>query len=45
MRVLHEELAKGVAPADALRAAQLAAIRDQKPVEQWAAFAVTGVAR
>lgn len=45
MRVLHEELAKGVAPADALRAAQLAAIRDGRPVEQWAAFAVTGVAR
>jgi CHAT domain-containing protein len=44
MRVLHEELAKGVAPADALRAAQLAAIRDKKPVEQWAAFAVTGMA-
>jgi CHAT domain-containing protein len=45
MRVLHEELAKGVAPADALRAAQLTAIREGQPVEQWAAFAVTGVAR
>jgi CHAT domain-containing protein len=45
MRVLHDELAKGVAPAEALRTAQLAAIREGRPVEQWAAFAVTGVAR
>lgn len=45
MRVLHEELAKGTAPADALRAAQLAAIAGDRPVEQWAAFAVTGIAR
>lgn len=45
MRKLHEELAKGATPADALRAAQLAAIRDGRPVEQWAAFAVTGAAQ
>ncbi|HVG25345.1 MAG TPA: CHAT domain-containing protein [Thermoanaerobaculia bacterium] len=45
MRALHAELAKGVAPAEALRAAQLAAIRHGTPVEEWAAFAVTGVAR
>lgn len=45
MRALHEELARGADPGDALRAAQLAAIRDGRPVHQWAAFAVTGVAR
>ncbi len=45
MRVLHEKLAKGTEPADALRAAQLAAIREGRPVKEWAAFAVTGVAR
>jgi hypothetical protein len=45
MRVLHEELAKGETPAKALRDAQLAAIRDGQPEKQWAAFAVTGVAR
>ncbi|HEX6087154.1 MAG TPA: CHAT domain-containing protein, partial [Thermoanaerobaculia bacterium] len=45
MRVLHEELAKGIAAPDALRAAQLKAIALGQPVEEWAAFAVTGIAR
>lgn len=45
MRVLHDELAKGASPAEALRTAQLAAIREGTPVEPWSAFAVTGVAR
>jgi tetratricopeptide (TPR) repeat protein len=43
-RPLHEQLAHGVAPAEALRRAQLAAIRRGLPVAQWSAFALMGSA-
>ena len=45
VRPLHAQLARGAEPSDALRTAQLAAIRDGLPVRQWAAFALTGAAR
>jgi CHAT domain-containing protein len=44
-RPLHEQLARGVAPAEALRDAQLAAIRKNLPPSQWSAFALMGSAR
>jgi CHAT domain-containing protein len=43
-RPLHEQLARGAAPADALRDAQLAAIRKNLPPSQWSAFALMGSA-
>jgi CHAT domain-containing protein len=44
MRPLHERLARGAAPAHALRAAQVEAIRRGLPVSQWSAFALMGSA-
>jgi CHAT domain-containing protein len=44
MRVLHEHLARGAFPADALRTAQLTAIRNGRPPAEWAAFSVMGAA-
>jgi CHAT domain-containing protein len=41
-RPLHEALARGITPAAALRAAQVAAIRQHLPTAQWSAFAVMG---
>lgn len=41
---LHDGLSRGVAPADALRIAQLDAIRRGAPPSQWSAFALMGSA-
>jgi CHAT domain-containing protein len=41
---LHEQFARGVAPAEALRIAQIAAIRRRLPPSQWSAFALMGAA-
>ncbi|HEX8410362.1 MAG TPA: CHAT domain-containing protein [Thermoanaerobaculia bacterium] len=45
MRPFHERLAHGTGAAEALRAAQIDALRAGLPVRQWAAFALTGSAR
>lgn len=49
MRVLHEQMARGVEPAIALREAQLASIRSSDPEvrdpRRWAAFSCTGLSR
>jgi tetratricopeptide (TPR) repeat protein len=42
MRVLHQELARGTPPADALRSAQVRAIRSGHPIAHWAAFSAMG---
>jgi len=39
---LHQLLGRGVPPAEALRRAQIAAIRKGLPVSQWSAFALMG---
>jgi CHAT domain-containing protein len=44
VRPLHRELARGVAPAIALRTAQLASIQRRLPPSQWAVFALSGSA-
>jgi len=39
---LHEQLARGVAPAEALRSAQIRAIGRGLPISSWSAFALMG---
>ncbi len=41
---LHKHLSRGVAPSEALRAAQLEALGGNREIRRWAAFAVLGAA-
>lgn len=43
MRAFHERLARGLAPAEALRQTQIDAIRGGHSASNWAAFMLTGV--